>query len=179
MFGKIAATPTTAAVPAVPFACDASCASRSSCLRTKPLSQLIDEFRTSHTRMALVVDEFGTITGLITMEDVLQQVFGDISDEHDIVTPASAYQEHVLQLEGSTTIRDLETRYNLELPADAGFGTLAGFLLFQFGYIPKLKDSIDYDGRRYTITDMDRNRIARVLIEKLDPQQIPDPLNEG
>ena len=146
---------------------------------TKPLSQLIDEFRTSHTRMALVVDEFGTITGLITMENVLQQVFGDISDEHDIVTPASAYQEHVLQLEGSTTIRDLDNRYNLELPADAGFETLAGFLLFQFGYIPKVKDSIDYESRRYTITQMDRNRIATVLIEKLDPQQLPDPLNEG
>ncbi len=146
---------------------------------TKPLSQLIDEFRTSHTRMALVVDEFGTITGLITMENVLQQVFGDISDEHDIVTPASAYQEHVLQLEGSTTIRDLDNRYNLELPADAGFETLAGFLLFQFGYIPKVKDSIEYESRRYTITQMDRNRIATVLIEKLDPQQLPDPLNEG
>ncbi|HEX4167630.1 MAG TPA: hemolysin family protein [Bryobacteraceae bacterium] len=146
---------------------------------TKPLNQLIDEFRTSHTRMALVVDEFGTVTGLITLEDVLQQVFGDISDEHDVVSPPKSYQEHVLQLEGSTTIRDLETRYNIVLPADAGFETLAGFLLFQFGYIPKTKDSIDYDGRRFVITHMERNRIATVLIEKIDSNQVPDPLNEG
>ncbi len=146
---------------------------------TKPVNQLIDEFRTGHTRMALVVDEFGTVTGLITLEDVLQQVFGDIGDEHDVVQPLPSYPEQVLQLEGATTIRDLATRYNVMLPADAGFETLAGFLLFQFGYIPKVKDSVDYDGRRFTITHMDRNRIATVLIEKLDPQAQPDPLNEG
>lgn len=146
---------------------------------TKPLNQLIDEFRLSHTHMALVVDEFGTVTGLVTFEDVLEQVFGDIGDEHDIVRPLPSVQEQVLQLEGSTTIRDLETRYHIVLPSDAGFETLAGFLLFQFGYIPKVKDSIEYGGRRFTITAVDRNRIATVLIEKLDPKQQPDPVNEG
>jgi putative hemolysin len=146
---------------------------------TKPLNQLIDEFRTNHTHMALVVDEFGTVTGLVTLGDVLEQVFGDIGDEHDVVRPTPSHQEEVLQLEGGTTIRDLETRYSLVLPGEAGFETLAGFLLFQFGYIPKLKDSVDYGGRRFTITQMDRNRIATVLIEKLDPKAQPDPANEG
>src|SRR3954452_13269713 len=105
---------------------------------TKPLNQLVDEFRKSHTRMALVVDEFGTVTGLITLEDVLEQIFGDIGDEHDIVRPQPTYQDRLLQLEGSTTIRDLETRYNLVLPGEAGFETLAGFLLFQIGSIPRV-----------------------------------------
>ncbi|MBV8570423.1 MAG: HlyC/CorC family transporter [Acidobacteriaceae bacterium] len=146
---------------------------------TKPLSQLIDEFRLSHTHMALVVDEFGTVTGLVTLEDVLEQVFGDIGDEHDVVRPTPPVQEQVLQLEGSTTIRDLETRYNIVLPSEAGFETLAGFLLFHFGYIPKVKESIEYGGRRFTITSVDRNRIATVMIEKLDPKQQPDPANEG
>jgi len=146
---------------------------------TKPLNQLIDEFRLSHTHMALVVDEFGTVTGLVTLEDVLEQIFGDIGDEHDVVRPTPVYQEHVLQLEGSTTIRDLETRYSVVLPGEAGFETLAGFLLFQFGHIPKIKDSIEYGGRRFTVTGMDRNRIATVLIEKLDPTEQPDPVNEG
>ncbi|HEY7209690.1 MAG TPA: hemolysin family protein [Bryobacteraceae bacterium] len=140
---------------------------------TKPLNQLIDEFRANHTRMALVVDEFGTVTGLVTMEDVLQQIFGDVSDEHDV--PAPAYREHVLELRGSTTIRDLETRYHITLPAEAGFETLAGFLLFQFGYIPKVKDSIDYNGHRFTIMQMDRNRIATVLIEKSEAEQDREP----
>jgi CBS domain containing-hemolysin-like protein len=135
---------------------------------TKPLNQLIDEFRKSHTHLALVVDEFGTISGLVTLEDVLEQVFGDIGDEHDAVRPEPASSEKVLSLEGSTTIRDLETRYNIALPAEAGFETLAGFLLFQFGYIPKENERVDYGGRRFTITKMDRNRIADVAIEKLD-----------
>lgn len=146
---------------------------------TKPLNQLIDEFRKSHTHMALVVDEFGTVTGLVTLEDVLQQIFGDIGDEHDEVRPAPSHQERVLQLDGGTTIRDLETRYNLVLPGEAGFETLAGFLLFQLGHIPKVKDSVDYGGRRFTITHMDRNRIGTVLVEKLEPKEQPDPMNEG
>jgi putative hemolysin len=146
---------------------------------TKPLNQLIGEFRDSHTRMALVVDEFGTVTGLVTLYDLLEQLFGEIGDEHDVPPPAPSYQERVLQLEGTTSIRDLETRYNILLPADAGFETLAGFLLYQFGRIPKVKDSVDYDGRRFTVTHMDRNRIATVLIEKLDSAQQPDPVNEG
>ena len=146
---------------------------------TKPLNQLVDEFRKSQTRMALVVDEFGTVTGLVTLEDLLEQIFGVIGDEHDTVAPAHSYQEKVLQLEGSTTIRDLETRYNLVLPSDAGFETLAGFLLFQLGAIPKVKDSVDYDERRFTVTHMDRHRIATVLVEKLDPKEQPDPVNEG
>jgi putative hemolysin len=146
---------------------------------TKPLNQLIDEFRSSHNHLALVVDEFGTVAGLVTLEDVLEQIFGDIGDEHDAVRPPPAPPEQVLQLEGGTTIRDLETRYNLALPADAGFETLAGFLLFQLGHIPHVKDAIEYGGRRFTITEMDRNRIATVLIEKLDPKAQPDPVNEG
>jgi CBS domain containing-hemolysin-like protein len=146
---------------------------------SKPLNQLIDEFRKSHTHMALVVDEFGTVTGLVTLEDLLQEIFGDVGDEHDDVRPAPSHQERVLQLAGNTTIRDLETRYNLVLPGEAGFETLAGFLLFQFGCIPKVKDSVDYGGRRFTITQMDRNRIATVIVEKLEPREQPDPVNEG
>ena len=143
--------------------------------QTKPLNQLIGEFRDHHTRMALVVDEFGTVAGLVTLDDVLKQVFGEIGDEHDLVPPAPSYEEHVLQLDGSTTIRDLETRYNIVLPADAGFETLAGFLLYQFGHIPAVKDSVVYGGRRFTVTQMDRNRIATVLAEKLDPTDQPNP----
>ena len=141
---------------------------------TKPLNQLIGEFRTGHTRMALVVDEFGTVTGLITLEDVLQQIFGDLSDEHDVVLQPPSDEEQILQLEGSTTIRDLETRYNIALPFDAGFETLAGFLLFQFGHIPKVNSFVDYGGRRFTITQMDRNRIATVRVERLEPVTLPE-----
>jgi CBS domain containing-hemolysin-like protein len=145
---------------------------------TKPLNQIIAEFARNHTHMAVVVDEFGTVTGLITLGDVLQQIFGDIGDEHDAVRPTPSYQDKVLQLEGNTTIRELETRYNLVLPGEAGFETLAGFLLFQLGHLPRVKDAVEFGGRRFTVTHMDRNRIATVLIETLEPHP-PDPANEG
>ncbi len=146
---------------------------------TKPVSQLIDAFRAGHTHLALVVDEFGTIAGLVTLADVLEEIFGETGDEHDTVRPALSYEEKVLQLEGSTSIRDLETRYRLILPGEAGFETLAGFLLLQFGYIPKVKDSVEYAGRRFTVTQMEHNRIATVLIEKIESNGEPDPANEG
>jgi len=125
------------------------------------------------------VDEFGTISGLVTLEDVLEQVFGDIGDEHDAVRVEPVIGEKTLELEGSTTIRDLETRYNVVLPTEAGFETLAGFLLFQFGHIPRENQSLDYGGRRFTIGKMDRNRIASVTIEKLEHKALPDAQKES
>lgn len=144
---------------------------------TKPVDQLIDAFRKAHIHIALVVDEFGTVTGLVTVADVLEQIFGNLGDEHDVVRPAPVYQDRVLHMDATTSIRDLETQYGIVLPSDAGFETLAGFLLFQFGYLPKVKDSVEYGGRRFTVTEMDRNRIGKVLIEKLEP--VADPVNEG
>jgi len=133
---------------------------------TKPLNDLIDEFRTSHKHMAMVVDEFGTIVGLVTLEDALEQIFGEIGDEHDVKRPRQAAEAQVLEVEGATTIRDLDMKYGLDLPGDAGFETLAGFLLFQLGYIPKQGERVEYGGRRFSILEMDHNRIARVAIER-------------
>jgi putative hemolysin len=139
---------------------------------TKPLNQLLEEFRTSHTHMALVVDEFGTIVGLVTLEDTLEQVFGEMGDEHDVKRPDMSLEAKRLELEGSITIRDLEMQYNIILPADAGFETLAGFLLTQFGHIPHAGESAEHGGRRFTILEMDRNRIAKVQVEKLDAKPV-------
>ena len=75
--------------------------------------------------------------------------------------------EGALTLEGSTTIRDLETRYNGALPTEAGFETLAGFLLFRLGEIPRVGETVVYQGRRYTVLEMERNRIAKVRVEKI------------
>jgi CBS domain containing-hemolysin-like protein len=134
---------------------------------TKPLSQMLDEFRQSRTHMAMVVDEFGTITGLITVRDVLEQVVGRIEDEH-AGKPGPRYVEAAeLELDGATRILDLESEFGLDIPADAGFETLAGFLLYKLGKIPRVGDSLDYEGRRFTVEAMERNRISRVRIEKL------------
>ena len=109
---------------------------------TKPLNQLVDEFRRHHTHLAMVVDEFGTITGMVTLEDVLEQIFGEIGDEHDVRRPLPVAGAPVIEVDGSTSIRDLASQYGIELPGDAGFETLAGFLLFRLGYIPAPGDSV-------------------------------------
>jgi len=134
---------------------------------SKPLIQLLDEFRVGRAHMALVVDEFGTITGLVTLEDVLEQTFGEIEDEHDVRRPQPARQAAVLELEGTTPIRDLATQYGLELPANAGFETLAGFLLFRLAHIPEAGETVEAEGRRFTVLEMEGRRIARVRIERL------------
>ena len=136
---------------------------------TKPLNQLVDEFRGSRTHMALVVDEFGTFTGLVTLEDVLEQVFGPIADEHDERRRLPAAGAPVIEVDGSTTIREMASDHGVELPADAGFETLAGFLLFRLGYIPKPGDSVTYGLRTFIVQQMDHNRIARVKIVTARP----------
>ena len=133
---------------------------------TKPLSQMLEEFRQGRSHMAMVVDEFGTIAGMLTVEDVLEQVVGRIEDEHDEKARQRAPEAGPVELDGTTRIRDLESEYGIEIPSDGGFETLAGFLLFRLGEIPRAGESVDYDGRRYTVLEMDRNRIARVRIEK-------------
>ena len=70
----------------------------------------------------------------------------------------------VIEVDGSTSIRDLASQYGIELPGDAGFQTLAGFLLFRFGYIPTPGDTVAFGSRQFTVQEMDRNRIAKVKI---------------
>jgi CBS domain containing-hemolysin-like protein len=133
---------------------------------SKPVAQMLDEFRRGHTHLALVVDEFGTIVGMLTVEDVLEQIVGRIEDEHDEKAARQEADGGEVELDGATRIRDLESEFGIEVPAGAGFETLAGFLLFQLGEIPQAGDSLEYEGRRYTVLEMDHNRIARVRVEK-------------
>jgi CBS domain containing-hemolysin-like protein len=134
---------------------------------TKPVLQMLEEFRHGRSHMAFVVDEFGTITGLITVEDVLEQIVGDIADEYDERLVPQDEAAETLELEGGARIRDLEDDYGIFLPAEHGYETLAGFLLFKLGAIPKSGDAVEFEGRRYTVLEMDRHRIARVRVEKV------------
>jgi CBS domain containing-hemolysin-like protein len=134
---------------------------------TKPLSQMLAEFRQGSSHMAMVVDEFGTIVGLLTVEDVLEQIVGEIADEYDVKSERPAPQSDELEIEGTTKILDLETQHGIDLPGNGGFETVAGFLLMKFGKIPSAGETLDYGGRRYTVLEMDRNRIAKVRVEKI------------
>ncbi len=134
---------------------------------SKPLNQLIDEFRQNHSHLAVVVDEHGTISGVVTLEDVFEQIFGEIVDEHDQRLEKRNVEATTLDVEGTIPIRDLAAMHDIDLPGDAGFETLAGFLLFKLGYIPtEPGGTIEYGGRRFTILEIERHRIAKVRIEK-------------
>jgi CBS domain containing-hemolysin-like protein len=134
---------------------------------TKPLIQMLEEFKQGKSHMAMVVDEFGTIVGLVTVEDVLEQIVGEIEDEYDVKELRPAFEAPALELDGVTKIRDLELLHGIEIAPNAGFETLAGFLLMRLGHIPKAGERVEADGRRYTVLEMDRNRIAKVRVEKL------------
>src|SRR6266446_711285 len=141
---------------------------------TKPLTELLDEFKERKRHMAVVVDEFGSTAGVITVEDILEQLVGEIEDEFDVPPPQQAEIEGKIAvvLEGSVSIRDLESQYQLSLPRDSGFETLAGFVLARLQKIPRVGDGFDSDGHRYTVEEMEGHRIARVKIEKLEPAHV-------
>ncbi len=138
---------------------------------TKVLTELLEEFRKRKRHLAVVVDEFGSTAGVITIEDVLQQLVGEIEDERDqleVATQASSQQSDLaLVLDGSVGLRDLEIQYGLELPRDAGFETLAGFVLARLQRIPTVGEGFDYEGHRFVVEEMEGHRIAKVRIEKL------------
>jgi len=140
---------------------------------TKPLDQMLAEFQAERYHMAMVVDEFGTIVGLVTVEDVLEQIVGEIRDEHDLPEPALAASEDApMELDGITNVRDLENLYGISLPYDAGFETLAGFLLHKLGLIPQGGEQVEHVGHRFTVLAMDGHRIARVRIEPIAIQSV-------
>jgi len=138
---------------------------------TKVLTELLEEFKDRKRHLAVVVDEFGSTAGVVTVEDVLEQVVGEIEDEFDVAPPEQpAFEGQIaLLLEGSVGIRDLESQHQLLLPREGGFETLAGFVLSRLQKIPQPGDGFDYEGHRYTVEEMDGHRIAKVKIEKLEP----------
>jgi putative hemolysin len=134
---------------------------------TKPLDQHLDEMRVGHAIVSFVVNEYGTIAGMISADDVLEQVFGRIRDEFD---PREVKLEIAgpLDVEGTIPIRDLETEYGIELPVEAEYETLAGFLLCRLSRIPSAGDYVEHGGRRFEVIRMEANRIAEVHIEPLE-----------
>jgi CBS domain containing-hemolysin-like protein len=135
---------------------------------TKPVLDLLQEFQIRRRHLAIVVDEYGSTVGLVTVEDAIEQLVGELEDEFDAQTsPLLPELAEGLVLEGSVNLRDLETQMHWNLPREGGVETLAGFLLAQLGHIPHGGESVDYEGRRLTITEMSGRRIAKVRVEKV------------
>jgi len=134
---------------------------------TKSLLDLLGEFQQRRRHLAVVVDEFGSTAGVISVEDVLEQLVGELEDEFDVAStqPVVTDANAPLVLDGSVNIRDLESQYELKLPQDEGFETLAGFLLSRLQKMPAGGEAFDYEGRRFVVEKMEGHRIATVRIE--------------
>jgi len=134
---------------------------------TKPASELLIEMRTRRANLAMVVDEFGTILGLVSLEDVLEEMVGEIHDEFDVVERPLTLADGALVFDGSINVRDLETKYGIHIPEDPDYETVGGFVLSELGFVPRGGEAFDYDGLRFTVVEMDRRRVARVKIHRI------------
>ena len=135
---------------------------------TKLAVELLQDFQERRRQIAVVVDEFGSTVGIVSAEDALEQIVGELEDEFDVVSPVAPLSATgVVTLDGSTTLRDLGTQLRWTFPREAGVETLAGFLLAHLGHIPHAGEALDYDGRRFTVTGMNDRRIEQIRVETL------------
>jgi putative hemolysin len=136
---------------------------------TKPASELLFELRAHHVGLAVVVDEFGSVLGLVTLEDILEQVVGEIHDEFDVVERPVTLADGAIVFDAALNVRDLDTQYNIALPEDPAYATVGGFVLDQLGFIPHGGEIFDFGGYRFSVVEMDGRRVARVKIERKRP----------
>ena len=138
---------------------------------TKPASELLVELRSRHVGMAVVVDEFGSILGLVTMEDILEQLVGEIHDEFDVVERPLTLADGAVVFDAALNVRDLDTQYNITLPEDPAYATVGGFVMAQLGFIPRGGESFEFGTYRFTVVEMDGRRVARVKIQLIRPPE--------
>jgi putative hemolysin len=137
---------------------------------TKLAVDLLQEFQERRRQMAIVVDEFGSTAGIVTAEDALEQIVGELDDEFDIAPRNQLLSSTgAMSLDGSTTLRDLGTQLHWTFPREAGVETLAGFMLAHLGHIPTVGESMLHAGRRYIVSEMVGRRISRVTVQTITP----------
>ena len=131
---------------------------------TARLGSVLKQMQTSRTHLAFVVDEHGSMEGIITLEDLLEEIVGEIDDEYDEEVRAQIVKETggTYLLSGMLTVRDLNRQLHLGLPENAGYTTLAGFLLSQSGRLLQPEETVEYEGAHFTVERMDRRRIRQV-----------------
>ncbi len=132
------------------------------------LEKVLLQMQENAVHMAFVVDEFGNMEGIVTLEDILEEIVGDIRDEHDqeIETWQTTLGENTFLLKGQAPIKDINERLGLDLPEKSEYATLAGFILSRLGRIPKEKDVLTYGGHAFTIEKMNKRHISLVRVQR-------------
>lgn len=131
---------------------------------TMRIFELLKELQKSKQKFAIVVDEFGGISGVVTMEDIIEEIVGEIHDEYDEDTEQITEEKDYLVVKGDTDISELEDRLKVELEEDEDYQTVAGLMSFKLGKIPDKADSITIEGYTFEVMDMDKNRVKKVKI---------------
>jgi putative hemolysin len=134
---------------------------------TLKISKLLKEMQKKRIHIALVIDEYGGVSGLVTMEDLLEEIVGEIRDEYDTESPVIQLADKTYMIDASISIRDLKEDHRIEIPESTEYETLSGFLLTTLQKIPKIGDIVLSKGKKITISEMVGQRIAKVRLEQM------------
>ena len=143
---------------------------------SKRLNVLLREFRVSHNHMAIVIDEYAGVSGLVTIEDVLEQIVGDIEDEYDFEEfedniRADAFGRY--RVKAQTAIDDFNAKFGTGF-SDADCDTVSGLVLNHLGHVPRRKEEFDLDGLHFEVLRADQRRLYTVLVSRLQPLPAAD-----
>jgi putative hemolysin len=134
---------------------------------TKKVGLLLKELQKRRSHMAIVIDEHGSVTGLVTMEDLLEEIVGPIEDEYDWEErQVERLRDGALVVDGTLSAAELRDTYQIPIPESGEFQTVAGFMLASLGVVPKGGEMVPVGDYRFTIVDVEKNRILKVKIEK-------------
>jgi CBS domain containing-hemolysin-like protein len=135
------------------------------------VQKLLREFRRGNTHMAVVTDEFGGVSGVVTIEDALEEIVGEIADEHDeaFADGMRMLSDHACEALAHVRIAALNRRLGVALPEEEDFETIGGFVFHQFGRIPEVGERIESHGVRFEVLEATRRRIDLVRVERLPP----------
>jgi putative hemolysin len=132
---------------------------------TMKINILLNEMQKKRVHMAIVVDEYGVVTGLVTLEDILEELVGEIRDEYDIEMPVITLPDGSMIIDATISIRDLKEDYGIEIEESEEYETLGGFILTSLQRIPKVGDTVKIDDKLFRVIEMVGQRISKIKYE--------------